>query len=277
MNSHADFLFSKEFDVSLDLVKKCGERIKSAFQGEKKVSEKSAPNDLVTETDQEVEKLLIGGLSEQFPNTKFIGEESVAGGEKCNLTDLPTWVIDPIDGTTNFVHSNPNICTILAFMVDKEVEFAIVYNPILDQTWTAKKGHGAFYNGKQIQVSDCKKLDKALMIQEMGGSKAEDKLQMVAANLRTFGPKVRSLRAYGSAGINLAYLAMGSVDVYFEFGFHIWDYAGCCLLVREAGGVVVDTDGGKVDYLARRCLAASSQELIDQVLPNINSIKLERD
>jgi len=268
--------YQDEFDFSLSLVKECGETIKTAFTREKKISEKSAPNDLVTETDQLVEKMLISGLRERFPQSKFIGEESVAGGEKCTLTDEPTWVIDPIDGTTNFVHTNPQICTILAFMVEKEVKFGIVHNPILGQTWTARLGLGAFYNNKKMSVSECKDLDKALLIQEMGAKDAK-KVDMVNKNLQTFIPKVRSIRAYGSAGINLAYLAMGSVDAYFEFGFHIWDYAAPCLLVTEAGGVVLDVDGGQVDYLARRMLAASSQQLVEQILPNMTRIEMDRD
>jgi len=269
-------MFQTEFDFSLNLVKECGATIKTAFTREKKIEEKSAPNDLVTETDQMVEKMLISGLKQQFPEYKFIGEESVAGGEKCCLTDDPTWVIDPIDGTTNFIHTNPQICTILAFMVDKEVKFGIIYNPILDQTWTARLGLGAFYNGNQIKVSGCQDLDKALLIQEMG-AKDPKKVEMVNKNLETFIPKVRSVRAYGSAGINLAYLAMGSVDAYFEFGFHIWDYAAPSLVVTEAGGLVVDVDGGKVDYLARRMVAASSEQLLQQLLPNITSIQMDRD
>ena len=278
-------IYEEEFNFSLDLVKKCGEVIKTAFNAEKKVSEKSSANDLVTETDQLVEKMLIEGLKERFPDSRcgqilfpiisskfacprFIGEESVAGGEKCELTTEKTWIIDPIDGTTNFVHSNPHICTILGFMVDKvwhlysllfnilsfykQVEFGIVYNPVLDQLWTARKGAGAFYNGKkvcmtvpstttvcipQIQVSSCTELSRAMLIQEMYDS-SPVKLAMVFSNLQTFIPKVfpstrslyrihrsqvRGVRAYGSAGINLAYLAMGAVDVYFDSGFHIWD------------------------------------------------------
>ena len=89
--------------------------------------------------------------------------------------------------------------------------------------------------------------------------------------------QVRSIRAYGSAGINLSYLAMGAVDAYFEFGFHIWDYAAPLLIVREAGGVAMDTAGGEVDYLARRMIATASKELADQILPNITSIVMERD
>ena len=88
---------------------------------------------------------------------------------------------------------------------------------------------------------------------------------------------MRSIRAYGSAGLNLAYLAMGAVDAYFEFGFHIWDYAGPVLLVREAGGVALDTAGGEVDYLGRRVLAAASQDLASQILPLITGIDMDRD
>ena len=100
---------------------------------------------------------------------------------------------------------------------------------------------------------------------------------MVVKNIQTFISKVRSIRAYGSAGINLAYLAMGAVDGYFEFGFHIWDYAGPLLLVTEAGGTSLDTSGGQVDYLARRVLATSTRELADQIIPHITSLQLERD
>jgi len=269
-------VYQEEFEFSLDLVKKCGKIINEALNEEKKISEKSSANDLVTETDQLVEKMLIGDLKEKFPDSRFIGEESVAGGAKCELTDARTWVIDPIDGTTNFVSSNPHLCIILGFMVEKEVEFGIVYNPILDQLWTAKKGKGAFYNGKKIHVSQCKNLSKAMLVQEMWGN-SEEKKKMVFKNLHTFIPKVRSIRAYGSAGINLAYLAMGAVDVYFDCGFHIWDYAAPLLIVTEAGGVAMDITGGKVDYLARRMLATSTQELADQILPLLATVPMERD
>jgi len=265
-----------EFEFSLDMVKKGGQIIKDAFHREKKVTEKSCATDLVTETDQDVERVLMAGLAERFPEYKFIGEESTAGGVKCELTDSPTWVLDPIDGTTNFVHSNPNICTILAFMVNKEPEFSIVYNPILDQLWTARRGQGAFYNGKQIHVSSCKQLSTAVLIQEVG-SATKERLPMLTANTTTFIPLVRSIRAYGSAGINLAYLAMGSVDAYVELGFHIWDYAGPSLIVREAGGVTVDVTGGKIDYLARNIAAAASREVLDEILPRLTTMQLEKD
>jgi len=271
-----DFKYQEEFDFSLNLVKKCGEVIKEAFVSEKKVTEKSSATDLVTETDQMVEKMLIDGLKEKFEDTKFIGEESVAGGTKCELTNEKTWICDPIDGTTNFIHSNPHICTILGFMVEKVVEFAIVYNPVTGQLWTARRGFGAFYNGKKINVSSCSDLEKAILIQEFYDN-SEQKLAMMFKNLNTFVPKVRGIRAYGSAGLNLAYLAMGSVDLYFDSGFHIWDYAAPILLVTEAGGAAMDLEGGPVDYLARRVIAASTKDLADKVLPIVSTIQMQRE
>lgn len=268
--------WNEEYKFALQIVKKGGEIIKDAFYREKKVSEKSSPTDLVTETDQEVEKVLIRSLADKFPEYRFIGEESTAGGEKCELTDSPTWVIDPIDGTTNFVHSNPNICTILAYLVNKEPEFSIVYNPILDQLWTARKGQGAYYNGKQIHVSSCSSLKTAVLIQEVGSATPE-RVGMLTKNAQTFIPLVRSIRAYGSAGINLAYLAMGSVDAYFEMGFHIWDYAGPSLIVREAGGVTKDVTGNQICYLSRNIAAAASQGVLDEILPKITTIQMEKD
>eukprot|EP00091_Calanus_sinicus_P005429 TRINITY_DN15874_c0_g1_i1.p1 TRINITY_DN15874_c0_g1~~TRINITY_DN15874_c0_g1_i1.p1 ORF type:complete len:131 (+),score=41.98 TRINITY_DN15874_c0_g1_i1:78-470(+) len=101
-------MYSEEFEFSLALVKKCGEVIKSAFNVEKKISEKSAANDLVTETDQLVEKMLIGGLREKYPDTMFIGEESVAAGEKCELTEKKTWIIDPTRWTNQLHQQQPS-------------------------------------------------------------------------------------------------------------------------------------------------------------------------
>lgn len=114
---------------------------------------KSGEIDLVTETDQQIEKLLIDSLSKQFPDHKFIGEESVAEGSQCSLTNCPTWIIDPIDGTMNFVHSFPHSCISIALFVNQKPSIGIIYNPVLNQLFTARKGKGAFLNGERITVS----------------------------------------------------------------------------------------------------------------------------
>lgn len=115
---------------------------------------KTSNTDLVTETDQAVEKLLIEGLSKAFPSHKFIGEESAAAGQKYTLTDAPTWIIDPIDGTTNFVHRIPLVAICLGLTINKEPVIGIVYNPITNEIFSAIKGRGAFKNGFPIHVSN---------------------------------------------------------------------------------------------------------------------------
>ncbi|CAD1469172.1 unnamed protein product, partial [Heterotrigona itama] len=114
---------------------------------------KSCEVDLVTEWDQKVEKLLVDGISSKFPDHKFIGEEATSLGTKVELTDAPTWIIDPIDGTMNFVHGLPHTCISIALLINKTTEIGVVYNPILEQFFSARRGQGAFLNGAPIRVS----------------------------------------------------------------------------------------------------------------------------
>jgi len=268
--------YEEEFNFGVECVKDAGKIIREAFNSAKKVTEKTGYNDLVTETDQLVEETLKTAISQKFPGSQFIGEETASEDGHCILTDSKTWVIDPIDGTTNFIHQNPQICTILAFLENKEVKFGLVYNPITQELWSAKRGKGAYYNGEKISVSKCSTLSRSLLVQEFYGSNP-DKNQMMMKNMQTFLTKVSSFRCYGSAGLNLAYLAMGSVDIYFDCGLHVWDYAGPSLIVTEAGGVMCDINGGDLDIMARRMMAGASQELVDQCLPHINVVDMGRD
>lgn len=160
----------------------------------------------MTETDQEVEKLLIFNLTNEFPThrydgldkiksnykshcrfisiSSFIGEEETSEGKKAELTDLPTWIIDPVDGTMNFVHSFPHSCISVALLVNKTPQIGIVYNPILNQKFTAIKGEGAFLNGRKIQVSGQRDLGKALITTEFGTSRDADKINVTMENIR---------------------------------------------------------------------------------------------
>lgn len=145
---------------------------------------------MVTETDQQVEKLLIKGLSTAFSDHKFIGEESVADGAQCALTDAPTWVIDPVDGTMNFVHSFPHSCISIALLINQVPEIGIIYNPMLDQLFTAKRGSGAYLNGRKISVSDKSSLSEALVMMEFGTSRDPEKMKVVLENQQSLMPSV---------------------------------------------------------------------------------------
>ena len=275
MTESVDFSYQKEFLGSLALVHKCGNIIKEAFFKPKVISVKTEATDLVTQTDKEVEEVLRKGLSLLLPSAPFVGEES--SGKGVVLGSEPTWVVDPLDGTSNFVHSNPNLCIILCLLVDKKAQFCIVFNPILNQEWSARRGYGADYNRTPMQVSGCTELSKALLVQQTTPVVSEAVRAVRLTNLATFLPLVQGLRVTGSSGIDLAFLAMGAVDAFFHFGHHIWDYAGPALLVEEAGGVVMDPSGGELDPLARRSLAASSPALANQLLKHLTLLDLGRD
>lgn len=254
----------KCYNFVMGLVRLGGDLIATRFQQNKHIKQKSCDADLVTETDQEVEKTIIAALAKEFPHHKFIGEEQTAAGKRAELTDSPTWIIDPIDGTMNFVHGYPHSCIAVAFLVNKETEISIIYNPMLKQLFTARRGQGAYLNGKRIHVSGQKELSKSLVITEFGLARDQKKTLNTIENFRKIYQHSQGIRSLGTAALNLAMVALGAVDVNYEFGIHAWDYSAGDLLVREAGGVVMDPDGGKLDLLARRVLAASSPELAQE-------------
>ncbi|XP_039307050.1 inositol monophosphatase 1 isoform X3 [Solenopsis invicta] len=207
----------------------------------------------------------------------FIGEESTASGQKVELTDAPTWVIDPIDGTMNFVHGLPYTCVSVALLINKVAEIGIVYNPIMEQLFTARKGQGAFLNGAPIHVSNEKELRKALVMVEMGTSRDSEKLKIVLQNIALLTSHVHGIRSFGSAALNMCMVAIGGADVSFEFGIHAWDIAAGDLIVREAGGVSIDPAGGLFDVMSRRTLCASSMELAQQLSKILIQYYPERD
>lgn len=140
-----------------------------------------------------MENFLIDNIHKQFPSHKFIGEESVAAGEKCKLTATPTWIIDPIDGTMNFVHGFPHSCISIALFIEEIPMIGIIYNPSLEQLFCAKKGQGAFFNGKRIQVSDQTDLSKALLMMECGTGQVPEQYDVLFENQKKLIPSVHGL------------------------------------------------------------------------------------
>lgn len=264
------------YETMLGLIKEAGELILDKTAG-CAYELKSCDVDLVTEIDKGVENLLIRTISVIFPDHKFIGEETVSDGGKCELTDSPTWVIDPVDGTMNLVHGFPHSSISVALLVNKVTELAFVYNPIIGQLFTARKGQGAFLNGKPIHVSKQTKLSKALITFETGTSRDTEKMRVVFENFRILTQKAHGIRCLGSAALNMCMVALGGADANFEFGIHVWDIAAGDLIVREAGGVCIDPAGGPLDLLSRRVLCASSQELANQLVDVLVQWYTERD
>ncbi|XP_078607873.1 inositol monophosphatase 1-like [Branchiostoma floridae x Branchiostoma japonicum] len=268
------------FHAAVAVARKAGEEIKVAFSSEKRIQTKSISTDLVTETDKKVENMIISTLKEKFPSHSFIGEESAAAGEKVELSDNPTWIIDPVDGTTNFVHGFPFVAVSIGLSVQKEVVVGVVYNAILDQMFTGQLGKGAFMNGKPIHVSGQEDLSQALFIAEFGYRRDKQEMDMVFSNLESFLNERNSAhgcRLLGSAALAMCQVAIGGGDMFYHFGTHVWDVAAGALIIREAGGVVWDTTGGPFDMMSRRVLCASSEKLARTIAEGLTQMELPRD
>ncbi|KXJ10826.1 inositol monophosphatase 1 [Exaiptasia diaphana] len=267
-------------DSAVDIARKAGEVINEAFHKEKIVSTKVVVTDLVTETDQYVEKLVIGTLKDKYPTHSFIGEESVSAGEPCNLTDNPTWIIDPIDGTTSFIHRYPLFCISIGLSINREIHVAVVYNSVLDEMYTAVKGKGAYLNGRKILATDVTEIGKSLIITELGYNREKSKLDPVFKNLRSIseGPNAaHGVRFQGSAAYNLCTVARGAAEAYYEFGVHCWDIAAGILILTEAGGVVTSPSGGPLDIMARFVMGACTDTLAKSICQKLEVIEHPSD
>ena len=200
-----------------------------------------------------------------FTLHRFIAEEtSSASTEENVLTDTPTWIIDPIDGTFNFIHKVPLIAIGIALVYKKQVVMAVTFNPIINEMFTATLGGGAFLDDEPIRVSQVKELKYALVADEISLAhlmKHRDRLMSRTVNTVTQAP---GMRALGTGVLTLAYVAAGRIDAYQLELLKPWDVAGGTLLITEAGGVVRDSyTGGDFNIMKPNVLVASTQELYE--------------
>ena len=195
-------------------------------------------NDFVSEVDVAAERAIIDTLRDVYPTHDFLGEES---GSTSHQSDF-MWIIDPLDGTTNFLHSFPQYCVSIALQHKGEITQAVIFEPIRNDLYTAIKGRGAFLNDKRIRVSKCDKLQEALI----GTGFPFRDLKYLDNYLNMFKfmiQKTAGIRRAGSAALDLAYVASGALDGFWEIGLSPWDVAAGGLLIREAGGIVTDLYG----------------------------------
>jgi myo-inositol-1(or 4)-monophosphatase len=211
-------------------------------------------NDFVTEVDQAAEKIIIETLLTAYPGHGILAEES---GREYGAKDSDyVWIIDPLDGTTNFIHGFPVYCVSIAMAYKGKVEHAVVYDPTRNDLFTATRGRGAFLNDRRIRVSKRTQL-KECLISTGFPFRPGDNLQQYILMLGEVMQRVAAVRRPGSAALDLAYVAAGFADGFFESGLSIWDVAAGSLLVTEAGGLVGNFTG-EADFLEQReCLAGN--------------------
>ncbi|XP_060076388.1 inositol monophosphatase 1-like [Ylistrum balloti] len=263
--------------TAVEVARVAGNMVKKAYYVDKSVVTKESFADLVTETDQAVERKIIESLEKKYPTHKFIGEESVAEGKKCEWTDTPTWIIDPIDGTSNFVHSIPYNCVCIGLGINRKIVLGVVFLPVTDQMYTAVKGQGAFCNDKRLSVSNTSDLKNAVVYTEAGNSRQPDTVLTKIENMKNIVFASHGIRCFGSAAVNMCMVAQGSGDAYIEYGIHVWDIAAAGIIVEEAGGVLMDPTGSEVDYLSRGILCASSASVATSISKIIKPVEFERD
>ena len=194
-------------------------------------------NDYVSSVDKNAEQIIIDSIRRAYPNHGIVAEES---GHQPG--DEHVWVIDPLDGTTNFLHGFPQYAVSIAVRVREHVECGVIFDPLRQELFTAVRGSGATLNDRRIRVSKQRGLEGALL-----GTgfpfRYLDHLDPYMAMLKTLTPQVAGIRRLGSAALDLAYVASGRLDGFWEFGLHEWDYAAGALMVQEAGGLVSAPDG----------------------------------
>jgi myo-inositol-1(or 4)-monophosphatase len=201
------------------------------------------PADFVTASDIRTQQIIYDELSYAKPDWSFVMEESkpIKGKESKSI-----FIIDPIDGTTNFMHGNPNFAISIAAEVNDRLEAALIYSPITDEMFIAERGKGAFLNDKRIRVASRKKLSESLLvtgIPHMGRGNKE----LFLKEMKQLIPEVAGIRRSGSAALDLAWIASGRYDIFWERGLKIWDIAAGILLVREAGGFAQGLNGQDTD------------------------------
>ena len=210
---------------------------------------KKGPRDFVTKTDRHVEKILIEELSNTKKNYSFITEEigTIKNKDKENI-----WIIDPIDGTTNFLHGIPHFAICIAHQSKNEILSGLIFDPIKDEMFFAEKDKGAFLNNQRLRVSKKNSLDECLFSSNHEGLKFSD----------------LNMRCSGSAALDLAYVASGRLDGFFQNKINLWDVAAGALLIKEAGGIVNDIDKFHINKID---IKASSDAISDKMLQKLEN------
>ena len=251
----------------IKIIKKAGKILKEGFYTDKNITFK-AKKDLVTQFDVAVEKYLKKKFSKRFKEFNIIAEES----DNSNIEFNNSIIIDPIDGTTNFVNGVPHTAISVGVYKNKKPYLAVVYNPILDELYTAKIGKGAFLNGKKLKVSLENNFQKALLATGFPYTSGTDEndLNDVVKKIKDVLPLCQDLRRLGSASLDLCYVARGTYEGYYEMNLKPWDVSAGVLILTEAGGIVSNINGGEYNLFEDKYLVASNGKIHNEFIKNLN-------
>ena len=238
-------------EAAIDLCRSAGDILKY-YAGRDKLVEAKGHANLVTIADKMSEELIISGILSRYPSHSILAEESGATQPGSRVQ----WIIDPLDGTTNFAHGYPFYCVSIAVEEAGEVRCGAVFDPVREEMFTAARGHGAFCNGEPLHVSQVRSLSDALLITGFPYDFRE-RLDTIVDQFRNFLVASQAVRRGGSAALDLCYVAAGRLDGFWELNLHPWDTAAGKIILEEAGGRVTDFRGGPFSIYMKEILASN--------------------
>lgn len=262
--------------VAINCAAKAGEWIKTKIGTITQLDTKYSMHDLVTEVDKGSERMIRNLIATHFPTHSFLGEEGVEPGPEAaskairEMVDSEyLWIVDPVDGTTNFVHGFPFYSVSIALAHRGQIIVGVVYDPSRDELFVAERGKGAYVRGRTMQVSQEPTLSRSLIAT---GFPADQHvaLPLNMKGIQALAPKVRNLRVAGSAALHLAYVAAGRLSGFWEYNLSAWDIAAGALLVEEAGGRLSDLSGGPY-HLGVRNIMASNGHIHEEFLSELQA------
>lgn len=251
-------------------VLEAGEKIRERMKSEFQVDTKSNPNDLVTEVDKETEKYFASKIRSTYKDHLIIGEEGY--GDKVESLDGTVWIIDPIDGTMNFVHQKRNFAISIGIIHNGIAEISLIYNVMDDVLYTALKGEGAYRNDTKLsKLKDDVQL--ATSIFALNSILACENKKVNEKKIQQLIIDSRGTRGYGSAALELAYVAEGIIDGYITMNLAPWDFAAGYLLIEEVGGKVIQANGDRVNFLENNTIIACNHMVVDELLNKYIELK----
>lgn len=254
-------------NFAIQTARAAGQLLAERFGRALQISNKSEL-DLVTEADLASEKLIIEQIKAVYPYHAILAEESGASATADREARDWRWIIDPLDGTTNYAHGYPCFCVSMGLEHQGKLELGVIYDPVRDELFTAQRGQGAMLNDRRIQVSQTRDLNSALLCTGFPYDVRER--SEFARHFTNFIMNAQAVRRDGSAALDLAYVACGRFDGFWEEGLHPWDVAAGVLMIQEAGGRVSDYDGAAFDIYSAPILASNG--LVHEQMMRVLSI-----
>ncbi|WP_342525945.1 inositol monophosphatase family protein [Chryseomicrobium sp. FSL W7-1435] len=249
-------------EVAQSIIKQAGERIKASLHTQMTITEKSSPSDLVTNIDMETEQFFVSQVNQHFPTHRLLGEEGF--GDTITDWDGYVWIVDPIDGTTNFINQQRNFCITVGIYKEGIGELGYIYQVMTGEMISATKGQGAFQNGKQLPKLATTQFEDSLI--GVNASWVAPNRHIDHTKVAELVKRVRGTRSYGSAALEISYVVTGRLDAYFSMRLSAWDVAGGMVIAEEVGAICGTLGGGPFDLLKNQPFIIANPALFDEII-----------